>query len=29
LDEPADPRPATTLPDLSGLADALDELVPA
>jgi 2-haloacid dehalogenase len=29
LGEPPDPRPATTLPDLSGLADALDELVPA
>jgi 2-haloacid dehalogenase len=29
LGEPADPRPAATLPDLSGLADALDELVPA
>ncbi len=28
LDEPADPRPSRTLPDLSGLADALDELVP-
>ena len=29
LGEPDDPRPARTLPDLSGLADALDELVPA
>ena len=29
LDEPADPRPAATLPNLSGLADALDALVPA
>ncbi len=28
LGEPEDPRPARTLPDLSGLADALDELVP-
>ena len=27
LDEPEDPRPARTLPDLSGLPDALDELV--
>jgi 2-haloacid dehalogenase len=27
--EPADPRPARTLPDLEGLADALDTLVPA
>jgi 2-haloacid dehalogenase len=27
LDEPSDSRPAKTLPDLSGLADALDELV--
>ncbi len=26
-DEPDDPRPARTLPDLAGLADALDELV--
>ena len=26
--EPADPRPARTLPDLEGLADALDALVP-
>jgi 2-haloacid dehalogenase len=29
LGEPPDPRPAATLPDLSGLADALDELVAA
>jgi 2-haloacid dehalogenase len=29
LCEPDDPRPATTLPDVSALADALDELVPA
>jgi 2-haloacid dehalogenase len=29
LDEPPDPRPAKTLLDLSGLADALDVLVPA
>jgi 2-haloacid dehalogenase len=29
LDEPADPRPARTLADLSGLADALDELASA
>ncbi len=28
LGEPEDPRPARTLPDVSGLADALDELVP-
>ena len=28
LGEPADPRPSRTLPSLSGLADALDELVP-
>lgn len=27
LGEPADPRPAKTLPDLTGLADALDEFV--
>jgi len=26
--EPEDPRPTKTLPDVSGLADALDELVP-
>jgi 2-haloacid dehalogenase len=29
LGEPDDPRPSRTLPDLSGLPDALDELVPA
>lgn len=29
LDEPPDPRPARTLSGVSGLADALDELVPA
>jgi 2-haloacid dehalogenase len=29
LDEPADARPARTLPDLSGLPDTLDQLVPA
>ena len=29
LGEPDDPRPAKTLPDVSSLADALDELVPA
>ncbi len=29
LGEPPDPRPAATLPDLFGLADALDELVAA
>jgi 2-haloacid dehalogenase len=29
LDEPSDPRPAITLPSLTGLADALDRLVPA
>jgi 2-haloacid dehalogenase len=29
LDEPSDPRPAKTLPSLTGLANALDELVPA
>jgi 2-haloacid dehalogenase len=29
LGEPSDPRPTKTLPDLAGLADALDELVPA
>ena len=29
LGEPHDPRPARTLPSLTGLADALDELVPA
>jgi len=29
LGEPSDPRPARTLPDLSGLADALDGLVSA
>jgi 2-haloacid dehalogenase len=29
LGEPADDRPAKTLPDLSGLPDALDKLVPA
>ena len=29
LDEPADPRPSRTLPDVARLADALDELVPA
>jgi 2-haloacid dehalogenase len=28
LGEPDDPRPARTLPSLTGLADALDELVP-
>ena len=28
LGEPDDPRPARTLPDVSALADALDELVP-
>jgi 2-haloacid dehalogenase len=28
LDDPPDDRPAKTLPDLSGLPDALDELVP-
>lgn len=28
LGEPDDPRPAKTLPDVSSLADALDELVP-
>jgi 2-haloacid dehalogenase len=28
LGEPDDPRPAKTLPDLSGLPDALDELAP-
>ncbi len=28
LGEPDDPRPATTLPDVSALADALDDLVP-
>jgi 2-haloacid dehalogenase len=28
LGEPADDRPALTLPDLTGLPDALDELVP-
>lgn len=28
LGEKPDPRPARTLPDVSGLADALDELVP-
>ncbi len=27
LGEPGDPRPTTTLPDLTGLADSLDELV--
>lgn len=27
LDEPADPRPVRTLPDLTSLADALDEVV--
>jgi 2-haloacid dehalogenase len=29
LHEPLDPRPARTLPDLSTLADTLDELVAA
>jgi 2-haloacid dehalogenase len=29
LGEPDDPRPSRTLPDLSGLPDALDKLVPA
>ena len=29
LEEAVDPRPARTLPSLAGLADALDELVPA
>ncbi|GIU93583.1 MAG: haloacid dehalogenase [Gaiellaceae bacterium] len=29
LREPDDPRPTRTLPSLTGLADALDELVPA
>ncbi len=29
LDEPPDPRPRKTLPSLTGLADALDAIVPA
>ncbi len=29
LGEPGDPRPVRTLPSLTGLADALDEIVPA